>query len=117
MVEAADVVSAAEELVLLSVALLIVVFLSMVVPVAAPLAPVPTTPVPTAPVPKAPPAVVVALLAATVVVAELFRELIADWRIALAEVGAEVVAVRTDEEVAEDVVLAVEPPERVKRPE
>lgn len=117
VVAASEVVGAAEVLELLSVAMLMVVFLGSAVPVAAPLAPlaplapVPMAPVPTAPVPKAPPRVVVALPTATVVVTELFCELIADWMMALADVPADVA---DDEEVEE---LAVEPPVRLKRPE
>lgn len=114
-VVAAAVDDAPVEVVLRRVGLLMVVFLIIVVPVAAPEAPDPTAPVPTA-------TVVVALLAATVVLIEvLFAEASPDWRTALAKVAADVVAVprkvvavtADGAEVAEDEV----PPERLKRPE
>lgn len=122
LVVAASVDDASEEVVLRRVGLLMVVFLIIAVPVAAPEAPDPTAPVPTAPVPNAPGTVVVALLAATVVVTEvLFAEASPDWRTALAKVATDVVAVprkveavvADGTEVAEDEV----PPERLKRPE
>lgn len=107
--------AAVEEVVPLSVGLLIVVFLCNAVPVAIPLAPEPATPVPMAPEPNALPTVVVALLAATVVVTEvLFTVARADCKIALADVTDDVVVVEAEEaEEAEEEV----PPERAKRPE